>query len=318
MNKVESSRIVLQGEFEVKKSSDKDEFIKTSKPSTCNVLVLHDSTKKISALAHIDDYVSVLSVIHKIQEVLKEEHQVSLGFNFKATILGGNQSNTESMKQQAQLVRILTSFEIAISKNPLTMKPERPQIGLNARNGEIVFYEGSQLNLRMEYLQQREYGNFNDYLDEYFGDLTGDQIPYFEASRAFRTESDIPEFRVDPVNHFAATRALENTKIFKLPYKKASKPIPTKEQALTVLGRLLADIYPTVASFHQSLKDKNVNLLLRQASAEQSYIHVIDFLLRNRTALEVDTRARGATSGTALDVAKKKDNQEAIKALEYL
>lgn len=69
-------------------------------------------------------------------------------------------------------------------------------------------------------------------------------------------------------------------------------------------------------SVNQTVKNKDFNLLLRKAAAKANLIGLLKFLLENKCVFNLDLAAKGATSGTALEIAKKNQNKLAIDLLE--
>ena len=70
---------------------------------------------------------------------------------------------------------------------------------------------------------------------------------------------------------------------------------------------------------HNSLKiacdDRNFDLLLRQTAQKEKYFVLLEFLLNNKSILNINISAKGEKWGTALDIAKKCKNQKAIELL---
>lgn len=80
----------------------------------------------------------------------------------------------------------------------------------------------------------------------------------------------------------------------------------------------------TNAKFSQSdaiaimkfVKARNFNLLLRQSAARKNAKELLAFLLQNLSSLNIDINSKGEKSGTALEVAIKSGNKEAISLLK--
>jgi Fic/DOC family len=65
----------------------------------------------------------------------------------------------------------------------------------------------------------------------------------------------------------------------------------------------------------KSVKERNFNLLLRQAVSSKNTKELLEFLLQNLSPLNIDINSKGEKSGTAMDIAVKNKNEEAIKLL---
>lgn len=69
----------------------------------------------------------------------------------------------------------------------------------------------------------------------------------------------------------------------------------------------------------KSVKERNFNLLLRQSAANKNTKELLEFLLQNLSFLNIDIHSKGEKSGTALDVAIRNENEEAVKLIkEYV
>lgn len=72
-----------------------------------------------------------------------------------------------------------------------------------------------------------------------------------------------------------------------------------------------------IEALNKSFNERNFSLLLRQSASnsKKEYIDLLKYLLDNAANLGIDIHAKGQTSGTALDVATKRKNEEAITLL---
>ena len=84
---------------------------------------------------------------------------------------------------------------------------------------------------------------------------------------------------------------------------------------IQVLIKMLKEEFSAFPPLLRSLEERDLNLLFRQASQRKETLPLLEFLVENSGILGIDIRARGATSGTALDVATKFKNSEAIPIL---
>jgi SAM-dependent methyltransferase len=100
---------------------------------------------------------------------------------------------------------------------------------------------------------------------------------------------------------------------------------PAKPGVISDVTLLQCQIFPFISPEHvdahrlgKAVMDQDFNLLLRLVSADSQFIPLLQFLLAHRQKLNIDLGAKGKTSGTALDVATKKNNKEAIDILKKL
>ncbi len=84
----------------------------------------------------------------------------------------------------------------------------------------------------------------------------------------------------------------------------------------TDLGQLIG--LPTLKNKNltASLKNENFNLMLRLSAVHEKFLRLTRFLLTYRALLKIDIRSKGKKSGTALDVATKKNNKKAAMLLK--
>lgn len=73
------------------------------------------------------------------------------------------------------------------------------------------------------------------------------------------------------------------------------------------------------SKFHliiKSVNERNFNFLLRQSAFNKSTTELLEFLLQNLSFFNIDIHSKGEKSGTAMDVAVKNKNEEAIHLLK--
>jgi len=295
-------RIVLQGEYAVVKG---DGELKTSSPKTCTVFTLYEPTSRLAVLAHVDDYVSAVDTIDKIKKTLKFRFNAQIEkVGFTAKVMGGDESFF-SLQQQRKILSIFKILNITFEKVALPL--DKTQISLNAQTGALHLLNQGQRDERLEYLQKREYGEWNNWLDIHYDGVPGDQIPFFQAKEASRFETDIPQFEWVNVD---AARALETRGKLKLPIKTGRD---VAKDGSAELMKLVTN--KRADSYIKLINEKNYNLLLRRAAVDPKDIEILKFLVDHSILLEIDLNARGETSGTAFDVATKYKNQPAIELL---
>lgn len=66
---------------------------------------------------------------------------------------------------------------------------------------------------------------------------------------------------------------------------------------------------------NSSIKIESFDFLLRYSSKDPKHIKLLSFLLDNRSAFGIDMASQEEESGTAMDIAKKFENQPAIDLL---
>jgi hypothetical protein len=177
-----------------------DAFTKiiTPTPTHCTILTLFHPEKQVALLAHIDEYTSVLSTIRKIEQLLKEKFKALFkGPEIQATVMAGSDREV-SITQNKELRDLLSKREINVQKKDLGPQGNgRPQLSLDS-SGKLQIIKEKEKNRALEEEQKEEYGSFNDILDMNYGDLSGDQIPFFEAKEATRCELISPTLNSNP------------------------------------------------------------------------------------------------------------------------
>lgn len=309
---IDSTRIVLQGEFVAVKSDDA--LIKTTIPTTCTIFTLYDKESKIRVLAHIDDYTDVDKAIIHISGILKNRFSKPISSSFVVKIFGG--TNGQFSKKQQQLVlETFKKMKINCDRLPLSQDTAQRSQSIFKADGKVTFLKKQEMNKRLEYLQLREYGEWNNYLDRDYGDLQGDQIPYFEIKEASRLEKDIPYFEMKDLEgeNIEKAQLLEREGKLKLPIQEKRTAVQDNEEVMRKLKELVAKSSNLIK---KTTEKKDFNLLLRQSMTHPAHIQLSRFLLDNKLALNINSASRGEKSGTAMDVAKKFSNQKAIDLLK--
>ncbi len=190
-----SALLVLQGEVGFSESSEgrHEQFIKTSKPTSCTVLTLFH--ERGTALAHIDDYTSVESLFRHLESQFKSRFGVILGKEkIEARVTGGSKDSF-SIKKQKEIFKHLKKYKNinVVEDSEKDRGMPRAQIVVSSKNGKVTFLPENQTNQMLELVQLCEYGDFNrNILDKQYGNVAGDKIPDFEIKEATRHESDLP------------------------------------------------------------------------------------------------------------------------------
>ncbi len=84
---------------------------------------------------------------------------------------------------------------------------------------------------------------------------------------------------------------------------------------IEVLMKMIKEEFSKFPPLLRALEERDLNLLFRKASQTGETLSLLEFLVENSAILGIDTRARGVTSGTALDVARKFENTAAFPLL---
>lgn len=308
-----STRIVLQGEFAAVKNDNI--LIKTTIPKTCTIFTLYNKESKIRVLAHIDDYTDVDKAMIHISGILENRFSKALDSSFVAKVFGG--TNDQFSKQQQQLIlEIFKKKKINCDVLLLSQDTAQSSQSVLQENGEVTFLKKKEINKRLEYLQVREYGEWNNYLDKNYVDMDGDQIPYFEIKEASRLEEDIPDFEIEGLQRENIEKAqfLESKEKWKLPIQEERTVVQDNENMMRKLQKIISEGSSNVIK--KTAEKQDFNLLLRQSVTHPAHMQLSRFLLANKLAFNINIASRGEKSGTAMDVAKKFNNQDAIDLLK--
>ncbi|MEC7839252.1 MAG: hypothetical protein VX777_04340 [Chlamydiota bacterium] len=304
-----NSVVVFQGEHAVIQHSDGNQsVIKTSTPTSCTVFTLYNRTRKIAVLAHIDEYTSVRSTINKIELKLRKHFEATLtDGEFTGFIMGGT-SDPYSIEKKKLSNTALAAASVNTYLIDTHGKPgEGPQITINAQDGSYLFHPGNQVNLTLEFWQQREYGEFNNLLDLKYGyGYGGAYIPDYESKTATRSESEFGELVLSPEErpqwieiHKQRTNNLNKhvdaVRTALAPRKDAEKQIQD----------LIRDKFSRNKPLQSSLKNKNYNLMFRQSATDTKYFALFKLLFKYSSTLDVDFTSKGKQSGTIWNVIEK-------------
>jgi hypothetical protein len=294
--------IVLQGEFAVIQNRPASPpSIKTSIPTACHVVTLYSKERHIGILAHVDDYTSVTNLFNSIIETLQKNFSVGLSSGkFEAKLMGGSNA-PYSQGKRTEIKKILTRF--ALVPKWVNLPSPRPQISINLSNGELEFFAQGKINQRLESLQKSEYGAFQDHLDLEYANVAGSSIPDFAAKKADRLESSISTGTVHSLLRWKRRAVLGSTP------QVCQESLESKSYEMV---EALSDTFPALLT---SLHAKDFNRLFRQSAVDPKCIDLLKFLFSHAPFFRIDTNASGETSGTALDVATRNNNREAIEFL---
>jgi hypothetical protein len=235
-----------------------------------------------------------------------------LDSSFVAKVFGGT-NDLFSKKQQQLVLEIFKKKKIDCNILSLSQNTTRWSQSIFEADGKVTFLEEKEINTRLEYLQLREYGEWNNYLDRNYKNLQGDQIPYFEIKEASRLEKDIPCFEMKSLER----KNIEKAQILE---RRGKLKLPIQEERI-VVQNIMRELQELVSKSPSNLikkttEKKDFNLLLRQSVTHPAHIYLSSFLLDNKLALNINITSRGNKSGTAMDVAKKFNNQAAIDLLK--
>lgn len=298
------TRVVLQGEVGV--SDATQGRLKSSCPTACWVVVWHHAESQVGAMAHIDDYTSVASAINRVELLVRSSYDLSLTAGFTAQLYGGREDSF-SQEQKQEILKRVQDVEV------VDRDGERLQLELKCDDGSVTWTE---INKTLEYLQRREYGTFNDLLDVMFGGQNGSDIPFFEAKMALRKEPHIEE--IDVVTSDDATPWLEQVQALALNSALPELPLEPHRAAI---GKADLDAIRQEAEgcdLGHIFETQDYDRLLRNSVVLDTRFALTDVLLANRSALPLDLTSHGRTSGSVWDVAKKNNNEKALKLLTDL
>jgi len=105
----------------------------------------------------------------------------------------------------------------------------------------------------------------------------------------------------------------EGQERFKLMFGSKEELIEGLNAYESAVTKLKSFILPD--NMRQALDKRNFNFLLRLTAALPRHLPELKFLLENKQILNIDIKAKGKTSGSALDIACKYGNHEAIVLL---
>lgn len=315
--------VVLQGEFAVVDHNKCQARLKSPVPSTCTVLTLFNQERQIAVMAHIDDYTGVQGVFNKIELLLRNLHQTSLTeISFKAKVMGGTEDSFSKSQQQAVIVAL---DDVGILWEMVELGSERPQIEMNTATGELHFR--SDINRALEYLQLREFGDFNTLIDLKYGLAKGEDIPFFEPKEAARIELQNPFLdqvknvsvslpgSIKSTNWVDCARALETMGSLEVQICPERQEIVSQEIVSSKVSSLVLGRFNQFPALKRSLETRNFALMLRQCAAEKRVYDLFAFLFENANSLLIPLTAKGQTSGTVWNIADSKGNQRALDCM---
>lgn len=95
-----------------------------------------------------------------------------------------------------------------------------------------------------------------------------------------------------------------------------TKALKDYRNTVKKLEGIVKTSFSKIPSLNQSVKERNFNLMLRQAAAEPQGSQLLELLLENKDILAVNIFSQGSTSGNALHIASKYGNTVAIELLK--
>lgn len=275
--------VVFQGEYAF---IQREGVLKTSTPTTCHVVTVYDRASEKAFLAHIDDYTSVPDTIQKIVDLFAASRPLEI------KLLGGG-SDLYSKHQFKEISSILGALSLPFEKVSLKGYLDRPQIIFDGKTGQLTFIEGKKKSEMLEFIQNREYGEFNNFLDRDYASLNGVDIPNFAIKLAVRRESDMSSL---------------------LPARICLVKEKEKQILLELFEKILQQ--DEVPLQMRAFREKNFNFLTRLACSQSEYLPRLAFLLTFKSVFNIDLQDRGKKSGTAFDVAQKMNNIQALELLQ--
>ncbi len=91
--------------------------------------------------------------------------------------------------------------------------------------------------------------------------------------------------------------------------------LTTYKQKVTNLNSLITNKFLKIESIVKAFQERDFNLLLRLSSISVKYLELLQFLLENQRYLPIDIHSAGASSGSAMDIARTRGNAKAIEFL---
>lgn len=336
-NEFENVICVMQGEIGIASPHSKVTELRSSIPTHCIILTLWHKDRKIAVMAHIDDYTSVRSTINKIELLLRKNFEVSITDGGFSIFEMGGCEEMSSKKQRDDIYSILNNFNV----NRLSLlDSKRLQVRLNSADGEVSLDETT--NRTLEYLQKREYGEFNHFLDQKYPKVPGKEVPFFESRQTCRNVPYSPFLQdVDEETEMtyvsessSATRfefdkdvhkdipgweknafQLEKMGIIKFQLIGARLAIGPSANIKLIIRQIITTHFSAKAPLLTSLESDDYSKMLRQAASSDGLFVLFKALLNHASSLEIDLLKQGPTSGTVWDVANK---HTTIKALQLL
>lgn len=219
--------------------------------------------------------------------------------NFTATIYGGAKDDrSEEIQTYVNETLKLFGIETIIGKKNENYQA-RQQILMNTRNGEVAMVE----NMRsLEFLQERENGSLGKH----------SKITITALHKIREATRNMEEIKfIESENN---EDKIEN---IKLPLKTDAEELSSDKCNILALK---VWIYAVVSEedLEDTLKpinDEDFNLLFRRLAMKPKYVGLLNLLLENKNAYKINIKSQGKKSGTALDVAIKYNN---IQAIEFL
>lgn len=278
--------LVFQGEVAVANN----QWIQTSTPTSCSVIAVNGSSSPIGALAHVDDFTNVYSIINTLTVLLKRDHQKELSADhFNVRVMGGN--NDKFSIEQRRLIH--TAFQkLGITITVVSLPDPRPCIALHTGTGQLEYSYDTQIDR----IQGYEYGCFKISLEN---DIKSKKIKYSLSDITFEAK--------------VASRTLETLAI-----KPERKLVLSSVDSIKKIYAIASPFFKGEKALGQAYDAKNYELMLRRAAVTAKTKDVVTSLKEHASSLEILLASRGEKSGTAWDVAEAKGNKSALQILNQI
>jgi hypothetical protein len=247
-------------------------------------------------MACLDNYTNALDAINQIKKILNNSYQIPLTNDFKAVVFTSEDLTGSVPKEHQLALEYLKKIDIQITPYLLPKSSPHVHIFMDAQDGMIMGVGGTATNdshdnfSKLIQFQTNEYQEFKKKFKNLFSSILVDQRLLCHVKFAQRTVREELKIHSD------------------------RNPILSKSTL-----HLIIQNFECIKELPKEIVDsKDYNLMLRKAASNPKLLVLLKFLLENMTPLEIDPSSKGQNSGTALDVAKKYRNQEAIRLLEYL
>lgn len=191
--------VVLRGEVGV--TDVLSEKLKCPHPSESWVVVWYHAESQVGAMANIDRYTSVPSVVNRVELLVRAKFGLTLTEGFSARLYGRWEGEVALLQKEQVMQRVKDIEEVALT----TLKP---QLVLDVQEGQVTEL---QVNPRLERVQEKEAQALG----------AEHEIGAFEAKVALREETGIkiqPERRPVEAVDLEALRALIPTERLHAPF----------------------------------------------------------------------------------------------------
>jgi hypothetical protein len=98
--------------------------------------------------------------------------------------------------------------------------------------------------------------------------------------------------------------------------ERLTKNLKAYKEAVSGLARMINEEFSKLSILKKTLQIRDYNLLLRKTASYPKCFPLLEFLFKHKNVLNIDIESAGKKSGTALDIAKKFKNHQAVELLD--